>query len=186
MRVCIATFCLIPFLAACGDNKARFVIPSGPDSEEIRLRVGSIEVRDVSLPAYASASEILVEDAEGALRPVSKAIWADEPARAVTSALARSLDVKSTASVAAEPWPLTDGPAVRVAVLIEQMIARTDGNFVLSGQFALSSPSGAIREKLQRFEIMVPMPDSAPGAVAASAGKAIDRLASEILAALRA
>jgi uncharacterized lipoprotein YmbA len=138
-------------------------------------------VRDVSLPAYAAASEIIVEDGTGALRPTAKAIWADDPLRAVTGALARSLDLKSSATVAVEPWPLSDSAAVQVAVRIDQMIARADGTFVLSGQFALSSPIGALRDRLQRFSVVVPMDDTSPASVAAATGRAIDGLADEIL-----
>lgn len=185
MKLCISLVCLTLSLAACGDNKARFVIASPESAVETRLSVSSIEVRDVSLPAYASASEIVVEDADGALRPVAKAIWADDQQRAVTAALARSLDLKSTATVAVEPWPLTESPAVQLAVRVDQMTAKADGNFRMSGQFALSSLSGALRERLQRFEIVVPMQDTTPASVASATGRAIDALADEVLGVLR-
>ncbi len=139
----------------------------------------------MSLPAYAAASEIMVEDADGALRPLKKAIWADESARAVTGALARSLDVKSTSTVSAEPWPLTDGPDVQIEVRVDQIIARADATFVLTGQFALSSPDGVLRDRLQRFAIDVPLENTEPASVAAATGKAIDALADEILTQLR-
>lgn len=185
MKASIALMCLTLLIAACGDNKARFIITSADETAETRVRVNSIEVRDVSLPAYASASEIVVEDADGAFRPAKKAIWADDPPRAVTTALARSLDVKSSATVAVEPWPLSDGPEVQLAVRVEQMAARADNTFNLSGQFALSSPTGALRERLQRFDIVVPMQDASPASVAAATGAAIDALAAEIVSSLK-
>lgn len=180
-----ALICLPLLLAACGDNKARFVIAPSEAASEVRLRVSSIEVRDVSLPSYASASEIVVEDADGALRPAAKAIWADDPQRGITAALARSLDLKSTATVAAEPWPLSEGPAVQLTVRVDQMTARADGRFVFSGQYALSSPDGTLRERLERFAIDVPMADSTPATVANATGRAIDALADEVLTRLR-
>lgn len=185
MKAVTALFCLPLILAACGDNNARFVIAPAQESAETRLRVASIEVRDVSLPSYASASEIVIEDADGALRPAPKALWADDPARAVTSALARSLDVKSSATVAVEPWPLTDGPSVQLSVRVDQMTARAGGTFLFSGQYALSSPDGAIRERLERFAIEVAMTDTSPAAVADATGHAIDMLATEVVTALR-
>ncbi|MDZ4395420.1 PqiC family protein [Cypionkella sp.] len=172
-------------LTACGDKKARFEIPAPTAATEARLRVSSIEVRDVSLPAYASASEIVVEDAAGALRPVPKAIWADDPARGVTGALARSLEAASTANVAAEPWPLNTEPQARVQVRIDQMSARADGSFYLEGQFAISSASGAVSDSLNRFAISVPMADLAPASVAGATGAALDQLAAKIIATLK-
>lgn len=172
-------------LTACGDNKARYVIAPAPESTAVRLRVATVEVQDVSLPAYASATEIVVADDTGALRPVAKSIWADDPVRAITGALARSLGEKSTAKVAAEPWPLSESAQARLAVRVDQMIAGTDGNFTLAGQFALSSTSGAIRESLQRFTISVPMTDGSPASVADATGKAVGQLADQIIAKLR-
>lgn len=174
---------LLMAVAACGDTKARFVIAPTTGAAEQRLSVSSIEVRDVSLPAYAAASEIVAEDANGVLKALPKAIWADDPPRAVTGALARSLDLKSTATVAAEPWPLNDGPAVRLEVRVDQMIARADGSFALTGQFAITSVNGG-RDRLQRFAISVPLASTSAAAVAAATGQAIDALADEILAAL--
>jgi uncharacterized protein len=180
---------IVLFMAAslfgCGDKKARFEIPAPATSAEVRLRVTSIEVRDVSLPAYASASEIVVEDATGALRPVPKAIWADDPARGVTGALARAMDTASSAKVAAEPWPLNDGPQARVQVRIDQMVAKADGSFYLEGQFAISSGSGAVRDSLTRFAVAVPMTDLAPASVADATGLALGQLSAQILAKLK-
>lgn len=185
MKLSLSLFLIVLFLVGCGDKKERFVIAPGTSAAEARLGVDTIEVRDVSLPAYASASEIVLADAKGALRPAPKAIWADDPPRAVTAALARSLDVKSSATVAVEPWPLTEEPAAELSVRIEQMTARADGTFLMYGQFALSSPSGALRERLRRFSINVPMAESTPAAVATATGQAIDALADKVIAELK-
>ena len=174
-------------LISCGDTNARFPIASAPEAtiSQARVAVRTIEVRDVSLPTYAAASEIMVEQADGSLSVVSKAIWADDPARGVTGALTKSLGQRSTASVAAEPWPLAEPADVRLEVRIDRMIARTDGNFELSGQFAIAAPEGAIRESLQRFSVTATMADASPAAVAKATGTAIDNLASEIIKKLR-
>ncbi|GLS85163.1 lipoprotein [Cypionkella aquatica] len=186
MRLSLFMLSVLIGLTACGDKKARFLISPPETTAQARLRVASIEVRDVSLPAYASASEIVVEDATGALRPVPKAIWADDPARGVTGALARSLGAASTSTVAAEPWPLNDAPQARLQVRIDQMIAKFDGGFQLEGQFAISSTQGAVSDSLSRFEISVPMADLTPASVAAATGVALDQLAAKIVAKLKA
>jgi uncharacterized protein len=126
----------------------------------------------------------VVEDADGALRPVPKAIWADDPQRAVTGALARSIDVRSSANVSAEPWPLSDAADVRLEVRVGDMIARANGVFSMTGQFALSSQSDAIADSLQRFVIDVPLSDTSAASVATATGRAIDGLAEKILAEL--
>lgn len=184
--IAIALAAAVP-LASCGDTNARFpiVAETGPTVTKTRVAVSTIEVRDVSLPAYAAASEIVVEQDGGALTVVPKAIWADDPVRGVTGALARSLDLRSTASVAAEPWPLADSADVRVEVRIDRMIAKLSGEFELSGQFAVAAPNGAIREAVQRFTVIVPLADNTPASVAQATGAAIDGLAGDIVKKLR-
>ncbi|WP_233587131.1 membrane integrity-associated transporter subunit PqiC [Pseudorhodobacter sp. E13] len=187
LRIAALTLAAALPLASCGDTNARFPIASATTETvaKSRVAVGTIEVRDVSLPAYAAASEIVVEQDSGALTVVPKAIWADDPVRAVTGSLARSLDLRSTASVASEPWPLAEPAAVRVEVRIDRMIAKVDGTFELSGQFAIAAPDGAVRETVQRFAVSAPMADNSPAAVAQATGQAIDNLANEIIKKLR-
>ncbi|MDN5788809.1 membrane integrity-associated transporter subunit PqiC [Pseudorhodobacter sp.] len=188
LRIAAALALALPLLA-CGDNNARFLISNGAvDTGAVaksRVAVRTIEVRDVSLPAYAAASEIVTEQADGALAVVPKALWADDPVRGVTGALARSLDQRSTATVAAEPWPLAEPADVQLEVRIDRMVAKTSGSFELSGQFAIAAPSGTVRESVKRFAIAVPLTDSSPAAVAAATGAAIDQLAAEVVNKLR-
>lgn len=174
-------------LLSCGDTSARFPIAAVPEAKvaKTRVAVGSIEVSDVSLPTYAAASEIVVEQENGALSVVSKAIWADDPVRGVTGALTRSLELRSTASAASEPWPLAEPADVRLEIRVDRMIARIDGTFELSGQFAIAAPEGAVRESIQRFEVSAPMADNSPAAIAKATGTAIDELADVIIRKLR-
>lgn len=171
-------------LAACGTPAARYQITEAPAPETRRLAVGSVEVRDVSLPAYAEASEILVEDADGALREIDGAIWADTPSRAVTLALADHLGRGSNARVATEPWPLETPADARVEVRIAQMVARADGTFGLSGNYALTSFDGLIRDRIERFDIAIPLASAAPRDIATATSAAVRALADDILARL--
>ena len=95
-------------LTACGGTDPRYLIDTAPAevAAPVRLRVATLEVRDVSLPAYAEESQILLEGGDGALTPVKGAAWADEPVRAVTLLLADTIGRAGSATVAAEPWPL--------------------------------------------------------------------------------
>ena len=176
-------------LGACGVD-ARYLIAQGPaetgqPAAKARVRVRTIEVRDVSLPSYASATDIVVEQKDGALKPIGNAVWADDPVRGVTSALARAIGARSTATVAAEPWPLLDPADVQLEVRVDRMIARADGGFELTGQYAIAAPSGALREQVRRFAIRTPLQGTAPMAVAQATGLAIDQLAAKVVASLR-
>jgi uncharacterized lipoprotein YmbA len=171
-------------LAACGDTAARYLVEPAPTAAPVALRLSSIEVRDAVLPAYAEDVQILAQDASGALVPIRGAEWADSSARAVTAALARSLDLQSTAAVAVAPWPLSDGPAGRLDVRVDALVARADGTFQMAGQYAVSSFDAPGREALERFDIRVPLTAEGPGAIAAAQGQAIDRLAAQIVARL--
>jgi len=71
-------------LAACSGPTARYPVPQPEITETIGISFGSVEVRDVSLPAYAASDEISRETAEGALSSSSSVLWADAPDRAVS------------------------------------------------------------------------------------------------------
>ena len=177
------TLALAPLLAACGGNENLYLIGNEGAAGEIHVATRSIEVKEVTLPAYAAASEIAYQTPDGALKTVKGALWAEEPRAAVTRILAERLDIGTSAQAAAEPWPLLDGPDTTVTVRIDRMVARADQQFELAGQFATSSLSG--RDRLRRFTIVQPLAGDAPSATASATGAALGALAGDIAAALR-
>ncbi|MCV2869594.1 PqiC family protein [Defluviimonas sp. WL0002] len=172
-------------LSACGAAADRYLVEPSSAQERIVLRVGSLEIREVVVPAYAEASEILRQSESGALQVVENAQWADGSARALTSTLARSLDLMTTTDVAAEPWPLTEPAAAQLEVRIESMVARADGAFQLAGQFAVASSDGRITEFIDRFDISVALDGDGPAAIARANGRAVEMLAHQIAQRLR-
>lgn len=176
----IALLCLALALTACADNSARYLIGTPAPAARIPVRVSTIEVLDAKLPAYASALEVAVEGEGGALQNIGGALWGDDPVRAVTVALARSLEAATSAKVAAEPWPLSTPAQAVLDLRVDRMLARADGQFEFSGQYALASPDGALRERLERFDIRVPLAVADAAGVSAAAGTAIAELSAQI------
>ncbi|AMY69326.1 PqiC family protein [Frigidibacter mobilis] len=137
-------------------------------------------LRDVSLPEYAAASEIAVQDADGAVKKARRALWADQPERSVTLALARQLDAALTATVAAEPWPLTGLPDAEIEVRVEQSLAGADSMFRLQGQYYVRADEVTIRPASAPFAIAVPMAGTEPQDIAAAQSAALAELATII------
>ncbi|WP_264210545.1 PqiC family protein [Leisingera thetidis] len=171
----------IALLAACAPaNDARYLITSAPGEKVANLRSRTIEVRLISLPSYAAASDIVAEGEGGALFALGGAQWADDPARGMTAALARGLNERTGAAAAVEPWPLNSGPDARLDVRVDQVYARTDGTFALTGQFAVSSPEGTVREFVKRFDIQAPISGTGPSATAEALSLALAELARQV------
>ena len=183
----VMAFALALPLAACGSSDtARYLIDAPTAAVgQTRVSVASVELRDVSLPSHASGSEILVMDEGGALRPLGDAQWADDPERAVTGTLAELLDTRSTATVAAEPWPLLDGPSARVDLRIDRMLAKAPNLYEISGQAAVSAADGRPRERVERVSVTVPLTEITAPAVREAQGRAIAALADELIGLLR-
>ena len=138
-------------------------------------------VRRVTLPSYASLSEIFVEGEDGAVVEAKSAIWADEPDRAITLELTRALGQITGAKIASEPWPFDAFPQARVEVRIEDMLARRDGQFVLSGQYFVAALDGSSRDRAKLFNITAPIAsDGGAPAIAQARGETVLSLAREI------
>ena len=148
-------------LAGCAGGSSPQVVID-PQSSELRIpaRVGSVMVRDVSLPAYAQATEISVRTSSGTLVEKKGEVWADEPARAMNGAMVRNISVITGAQVAAEPWPLEGFPDVEVTVRVEHMFARDDGSITLVGYYAIRRENG--RSAIHQFDITRPAATDAP------------------------
>ena len=167
-------------LAACGGTPDLYSVKPPTVTETIRINYRSVEVRDVSLPAYAAANEIAVEDAGGKLLTDSNILWADNPERAVALELAGHIARLSGAKVASEPWPFEAFPQARLDVRFESLIAGADGQFRASGQYFLGVADGG-RERSGLFDLGVPFdPAGGPEAIARARGQVILDLAVDI------
>lgn len=177
--IAIALLSFATLLSACNSNKDLYLIDATDAVAKQRVSARTVEVKEVTLPAYAAASEIAYQTETGALKTANGSLWAEEPRSAVTRIIAQRLDTGTTASVAAEPWPLLDGPDSTVTVRIDRMVARADGQFELSGQFAVSTNYGG-RDRLQRFTILRQITGEGPGPIAGATGAALADLSEKI------
>lgn len=180
---CLSMVALL--MAGCGAPSARYLLDGPVPEQRVGVRVATIEVRDVALPDYAAASEILVQDESGALLPVSNAIWADDPVRGVSQTLARNLDAGTTAVAMTEPWPLDDPANAKLDIRIDTMVAQNNGQFRLSGRYAIASQDRIIRERIERFDILQPLADQTPASVAQATSAALKTLSEQIAGQLR-
>ncbi len=179
-------FVILGFLAlsGCSDptETARYAFDPAPVRQDLPNRIGSAELREVSLPQYASGQEIAWQTDDGALRSSPKQIWADDPPRAITLALARDISALSGARVIAEPWPLADPPQSRIEVRVEQFLAGADGRVRLRGAYYLSPMAGSGRDAVRRFDLSVAIVGTGPGAIAAAQSAAVAALAAQMAA----
>lgn len=168
---------LVVLLSACGAAPLRYELPAMSETGKIAVGVGSVEVRDVSLPTYASQEVIVIEDATGALVSNDNLLWADDPQRAFTEGLALALASQTRARVAAEPWPFYDTPDARVEVRFSRALPGNNGTFRVTGQYFVASTDGNRRETARRFDLSAPYTTADAAGIAAAKAKVIDDLA---------
>jgi len=177
----------LPFLAllaACSnpEDTGRYLIDPPTAGVQVPNRIGTAELKDVSLPEYAGDQEVAYQTPDGAVRSNPDNLWADSPSRAFTTTLARAIGEVSGATVIGEPWPLAQPPARRLEVRVERALAGADDSYRLSGRYFVSDDglSGGGTNHARSFDIRVPMAGPGPAATAAAASQAISQLAQQI------
>lgn len=169
-------------LAACSnpEKTGRFLIDPPSSQAQVSNRLGSAELKDVSLPEYASDQEVMWQTEDGAIRSNPDNLWADSPQRAFTLALAREISDISGATVIGEPWPLAEPPQRELVVRVEKALAQADGIYRLSGRYFVSDQSGGGTNHARSFDISVPLEGDQPASIARAMSQAIGQLARQI------
>jgi uncharacterized lipoprotein YmbA len=170
--------CLIA-LTACGSATERYIVTAPQATQSQRIGFRAVEIRDVSLPAYAADDEIVRRSADG--RVVSDGVlWADTPDRAVALELSRHLAQITGARVASNPWPFEALPDGRIDLRFETLVASEEGTYRATGQYFVAVSDGR-RERSGIFDLSVPFdPAAGPAAVAAARGQVILDLAEDL------
>ncbi|MCF3974361.1 PqiC family protein [Paracoccus salsus] len=176
---------LVTLLALSGcsnpEKTGRFLIDPPIPAQQVPNRLGTAELKDVSLPEYASDQEVMWQTADGAVRSTPDNLWADNPQRAFTQMLARTISDMSGATVISEPWPLAEPPQRVLEVRVEKALAQANGLYRLSGRYFVSQESGGGTNHARSFDISVPLAgNQQPSAVAAALSLAITQLAGQI------
>jgi uncharacterized lipoprotein YmbA len=171
---------LTAVMAACSGPTSR--LEMAPEASQLNLRtaVGSAIVRTVSLPTYAAAEELAIETAEGLIASDEEILWADDPARAVTLILTRTIGDVTKAKVGPDPWPFAGLPDVSIDVRVTRMIAGADGVFDLEGQFFVGGDGIDYPNSTNGFAIAIPMTDLSPASIAQAQAKSLVTLSEQI------
>lgn len=144
-------------LTACSGTPDRFAVIPPQTAASQRISFRAVEIRDLSLPAYAAADEISIQSADGTL-VTGDTLWADSPPRAVALELARALAQTTGARVASDPWPFQALPDASLDVRFESFVAEETGTFRATGQYFVAVPDGR-RERSGFFDLTVPYPE---------------------------
>lgn len=159
-------------LAGCAANPDRYAVNAPAPQARQGIAFGALEIRDVTLPAYAAADEISLLDPDGRVVSDGSVLWADTPNRAISLELARALVQMSGARVASSPWPFETFPDARLDLRFETLLALPDGSYQARGQYFVAVPEG--RERSGLFDLSVAYdPAGGPGAIAAARGQLI-------------
>lgn len=169
-------------LSGCSnpEKTGRFLIDPPASRPEVPNRLGTAVLNDVSLPEYASDQEIMWQSEDGAIRSTPDNLWADNPQRGFTLALAREISDQSGATVIGEPWPLAEPPQRELEVRVETALAQANGIYRLSGRYFVSEARSGGTNYARSFDISVPLASDAPSAIAAALSQAISQLAGQI------
>lgn len=163
-------------LAACAGSPDSYVVPTPEVTQQQRIAFRSVEIRKISLPAYAASDEIARQGSDGRLTSEGSVLWADTPDRAISLELSRNLTRLTGARIAAEPWPFESFADARLELRFENLIAGEDGQFRAKGQYFVSAENGRDRSGL--FDLTVTFdPEGGPQAIAAARGQVILDLA---------
>ncbi|MDM7458545.1 MAG: PqiC family protein [Paracoccus sp. (in: a-proteobacteria)] len=182
----IKTPFLIPMallaLGACSnpEKTARYLIDPPVAGVQVPNRIGTAVLKDVSLPQYASDQEVAFQTADGAVRSSPDNLWADNPSRAFTTTLARTISEISGATVIGEPWPLAERPAREIEIRVERALAQADGIYRLSGRYFVADDASGQANHARSFDIRVPLRAEGAAGTAAALSQALTQLAQQI------
>lgn len=177
----VSAIALTAVLAACtAQPPAQYLLDVPTSTLRLSPLVSSVEVRTVSLPRYATADGLTRQGEDAALTTDSSEVWADNPERAATLAIARNLGAITSARVSAEPWPFAQPPAAMVTITVEQFVATAANTVRLQGDYAIAPVASGLADRGGRFDISAPITGEDAQAFARAHGQALLQLSQTI------
>lgn len=141
-------------------------------------------MREIGLPLYARRVQIAAQDQSGAITADDQHRWAEEPPRAATRLVARSLAALREGAVYADPWPQGAAPDFIVTTEVDRFLGALGGEVTLEGQLTVARAGERASAVTGPFTISVSTEGENHAALAAAYGAALAELARRIEAAL--
>ena len=167
-------------LTACSATPSRLDMSQASSPLTLRAAVSSAMVRTVSLPTYAAAEEVSFETEDGLITSNGDVLWADDPARAVTLSIARTMGDILNADIGPDPWPFVGLPDVAIDIRIARMITNAQGTFELQGQYFIGGDGIDYPRTSTAFDISKPLTSEGTIGIADAQARAIVTLAEDI------
>ena len=143
-----------------------------------------IGLRELALPLYARRTQIATVGPDGAINLSDDHRWAEDPPRAASRVVARTLTALTGRPVAIEPWPAGVEPEVRVDVEIDYFAGTLAGDIVLSGNFRIVRMDGRL-PTTRGFSLTERSADASYAALVGSHTRALEELARLVSTELR-
>ncbi|MEM7507030.1 MAG: PqiC family protein [Pseudomonadota bacterium] len=154
-------------------------VPTGPVIGPV------IGLREFALPLYARRQQIAVLGADGAVAVSDLHRWVEDPSRAITRVVARSLSAGLDRPVVVEPWPPGVAPEQRVDVEVDLLLGALDGDLRLEGQYRVIRAAGPAGGRVTPFALVEPVGGPRYNDLVLAHGRILQRLAAAIEADIR-
>ncbi|MEM7547821.1 MAG: PqiC family protein [Pseudomonadota bacterium] len=141
-----------------------------------------IGLREIALPLYARRPQVAAQSADGTLIASDQNRWAEDPPRAATRLVARTLMMRTGADVFEEPWGREADPDLVAAVEVDRFIGGLGGEVTLEGQLSISSRRAQGRPRLVPFAISEPVAGNSWDGLTDAYGRAVQALGNFVAA----
>ncbi len=175
-------------LTACAPTAGPtfYLLEAPPSAARVEVSAQTIGLREVALPLYARRQQMAVLSPAGEVLQSEDRRWADEPPRAVTRTVARTLGTITGRTVAVEPWPTGVRPDVHVQVQVDVLIGELPGVLRLEGEIRVTRLDRRRQIESTPFAISVDVAGADHADLADAHGIALTRLAEGVADALTA
>lgn len=182
----LAALALLAACATATEERTRYyLLPKPAPAERVVFAGDTVALRELDLPLYARTAEIAYIGPAGAVALAEEDRWADEPARAMTRALAGALREALDTPVVVEPWGRAVKPVLRIDISVDRFIGAPGGAVDFSGDFQIVRLDDRETVSAQGFDIAVPTGGPGFDALTRAHSAALARLSDEIVVAIR-